>query len=97
MTRLLLLLVQRILKNLNKIGGKVLHRGKRAFYAVHQGVQTGGGRLEKEEEESEEIIHKFEIKLVEGDRSTAVGRGERGQFTLDVRIGGIDNGGIPVS
>ena len=54
MTRLLVLSVQRILKNLRKIRAEVLHGGKGAFDARYQGREVWRGSLEEREEESQE-------------------------------------------
>ena len=65
MTRLLLLSVQRIFKNLNKICREVLHLGKRASHTIDQGIQAGGRDLQKGKEYCKKNGHSLEIKLTE--------------------------------
>ena len=54
MTRLLLLSVQRVFKNLNKICREVLHLRKRARHTIDQRIQAGGRDLEEGKEDRKE-------------------------------------------
>src|SRR5215813_7777266 len=93
MTRLLLLSVQRILKNLNEIGGEIFHFSERPLNATHQVRQKlsllRGCRSWSHyqcDQECQRIVHIFEGTPYEQYRSMRRPRHQYGQFVLNSRI-----------
>src|ERR1051326_1960316 len=93
MTRLLLLSVQRILKNLNEIRGKVLHSSERPLDAIHQIRQNlnllrwcRGWKQYQRGKKCEGIVHIVEGTPYEQYRSMRRGGDQARQFMLHTHI-----------
>src|SRR2546428_5080792 len=105
MTRLLLLSVQRILKNLNKIRRKILHAGERPLDAVNDVSQSMAllrssrrhRRCEQCEPKCEGIEHIFESTPCELYRSMRRAREQHCQSVLHPRIIGANLGSPAVN
>jgi hypothetical protein len=91
MTRLLLLSVQCILKNLNKIRREILHLSERPLNALNKPRQASIELGRNSQKNSEEITHTFEGMPTERRRSMRLGRLGR-QLSLNLHVIGVEHG-----
>src|SRR5207249_4469193 len=96
MTRLLLLSVQSIFKNLNKIRGKVLHLSEQSLDAFNEPRESFIELWGYSQEQCKEVTHTSEGKLTEQRRSMRRLGGECRQFALGPQVIGIECGNAAV-